>query len=205
MIFTDSNMITFLILPSNTYSWSLTTTSLTLVLGTLHRAAEYLPSGGLLVLITRGTECAFPMWKELKSRVSYTAKEFEEPMINAGFKVQITREVDDKGRVVQQKNLQFSLRVYWPRDRGGIKGTRTRPVPWHRELGHDQHQRLLMPQSSELMMKMTIFALKYTASSTIYSNNLTEMLETDWRQTAQTMIYTHTSMNQLIICIVQQQ
>ena len=61
--------------------------------GTLCRAAEYLPAGGLLVLITRGTECTFPMWKALKSRLSYTAEEFKEPMLNAGFKVQITREV----------------------------------------------------------------------------------------------------------------
>ena len=33
------------------------------------------------------------MWKALKNRLSYTAEEFEEPMLNAGFKVQITKEV----------------------------------------------------------------------------------------------------------------
>ena len=61
---------------------------------TFHKAFDYLPKDGVLVLATRANMCTFPMWKALEDH--YTPVNFygfKLDLASAGFKVSLTVEV----------------------------------------------------------------------------------------------------------------
>ena len=61
---------------------------------TFHKAHEYLPADGLLLLIQRSTVCTFPMWKALKANFTPVSVDaFRNKLESAGFNVTMTVEV----------------------------------------------------------------------------------------------------------------
>ena len=62
--------------------------------GSFCKAVKYLPVDGRLVLVTRSTQCTFPMWKAVKEKFApVSVDKFREYLDRAGFNVQMTIEV----------------------------------------------------------------------------------------------------------------
>ena len=61
---------------------------------TFHKAHEYLPANGLLLLIQRSTVCTFPMWKALKAKFAPVSVDtLRNYLEKSGFNVTLSVEV----------------------------------------------------------------------------------------------------------------
>ena len=61
---------------------------------TFHKVHKYLPADGLLLVVTRATQCTFPMWRALQEKFAPVSKdEFQIYLEKAGFNVKVSIEV----------------------------------------------------------------------------------------------------------------